>query len=777
MRGVPLIVFCLLLGNLSAVQGSAVRIGAIVIEGNTLTSERFIRKNIRTREGEDFNPQILNEDVKRLYESGRFTDVSVAHMDAEGQLKIVISVKEKPKINKILFKGYDRLKTSAFNEEIKSKEGERYDEGILSQDKKIIEQIYRDKGYLFSEIKASLVESGKKDEVDLVFEIKEMYQVKIAEVNFTGNDHVSDATLRKLMEVKRDRFFSSGVYDSDKFSHDLTKLQGYYRRSGYLDAKVTQGKSSFSENKKWLYLQVEVQEGPLYVVDRIDIQGNRIVSNNGLLEKIRLKEGMPYSDFGLQDQPGRLELEDNIEKYYGEIGRIFTEVRSRSIIDEKNAHVTIAAEVVEGDEIFVEQVKVEGNVKTADVIIRRELTFFPLERVNTSLIRESYRNLMNLGFFEEVKIEPEPGSRPDLANIVVRVKEKQTGSINFSVGFSSIESIFAMIKYSQRNFDWRDEAGGVKSLFTGEGFMGDGQNFDITLNIGTETRRTVLSFTEPWVFNRKIRFGFGFFNTASSISDFDESRTGGFLNAGREFFKNFEGSLSYRIEEIEISNIQVGVSPAIMDQAGRRQVSSINNEWVYDCRDNRFFPSRGWTIQIGEMLAGGPLGGEQDFYKLEAEAKAYKKLFDWNLDFHHVLSGRVRLGLADSYLNTVSVPIWERYFVGGLGSVRGFANRSLGPKELDFETGGSFMSVANVEYTFPIQEKTIWGVLFYDQGYAWKEASDFRMADLRSSVGVGLRIQIDALGPFPISLDFAKPVRSKIGDETETFFFNFGNFF
>lgn len=745
----------------------------IHVEGNTISSDRMVFKNIRTRKGQMLAEHILNEDIKRLYELDRFKKIEIKREVTGQKIVLTIVVEEKPIIRNKIFLGYKNLKPDDFEEDIQSLEGERYDESSVNADKNHITQKYKENGYLFTLVDHRVIPvKGKVDQVDVQFIIDESPQVKIGDITFHGNDHVESKRLLKLMELRIDRFYNKGVYDPDMYLNDLNKIQSYYQSLGYLDAKATYGKSYFSEDKNWLFLNVDVDEGSLYIVDGIHLEGYDVVTPDAILKDAVLKVGMPYSDYV------RIEFQDHIEKFYGEIGRIFTRVHIQPIIDEKKFHVQLNVKIIEGEEVYLNEVRIYGNAKTKDVVIRRELEFYPLERINSKLIQESRRNLYNLGFFEKVLIEPIPTDKSNQANIEIRVSEKQTGSVNFALGFSSVEAIFAQVKYMQRNFDWRDTSKGGMGLFNGQGFIGDGQNLQIAVNTGSRSRRFTIDFSEPWVFNRKIRFGFGLFHTESEISDdFDENRDGLYTRIGKEFLKDLEGFLTYGLSNIKISDIDPNVSPAIREQEGTNIVSSLRNDWIYDSRDNRFFPTLGWYIKPSLMVAGGPVGGNQDFYKSEFEIKTYKKLFTFGQNIHHVLSGRIRLGYAKEYGRTDKVPIFERFFAGGLGSVRGFENRSLGPREGVFEIGGNFLTLFNVEYTFPISEQNFRGVFFYDQGNVYENVDTYSYSEMRSAVGFGVRIQIDALGPFPIALDFAKAVKKEIGDETETFSFNFGNFF
>jgi outer membrane protein insertion porin family len=300
----------------------------------------------------------------------------------------------------------------------------------------------------------------------------------------------------------------------------------------------------------------------------------------------------------------------------------------------------------------------------------------------------------------------------------------------------------------------------------------------VAINTGTLSRKFNVDFSEPWVFNRKIRFGFGVYHTESSLADtYDQTVDGFYLRIGKEFWRDTEGFLTYTLNQNDISDVDDSVSKAIQDEQGTSLVSSLKNDWVYEGRDNRFFPTSGWYLHPEFTLAGGPLGGDQDFYKFEFEAKNHKLVFDFGDQKEHVLSHRLKLGYVDHYADSDKVAIFERFFAGGMGSVRGFANRSLGPKDDGDEIGGQLLSVYNLEYSVPINQRSIRGVLFWDTGNVFADISDAKVDDLRSSIGFGLRLMIPALGQMPLALDFAKPIRHQDDDETEVFSFNFGNFF
>ena len=746
-------------------------VASIKIEGNQLTKDRVFYKNLRTRVGESYRPLILNEDVKRLYELGLFDRIDVSESVKNDGIHLKIVVVEKPVLREISFEGQRKIKMSRFEDEIRSLVGERYDESLAKADVLSIERSYRDAGHLFVEV-SSRVEKIAAAEVRLVYVVRENFNVRIGGIEFTGNESLPKRRLSKVMETKVDRLLSKGVFDEGVYDLDLKKLASYYRSLGFLDAKVTPGKSYFSEDRSWLYLKILVEEGPLYVIDDIVFRGNSILTSEELRKRMPVKPGQPFTDLV------RFKLATHVEKKYGEIGRVYTTARVKANHNSEFSHVSIDIEIRESEEVFVESVEVEGNHKTRDVVIRREMEFYPGEMIDSELISRSRRNLSNLGFFSRNDIDIEPGSESHLARMVIRVEEKETGSINFGLGFSNIESITAQVKYTQRNFDWMDRKEGLGGFFSGRGYIGDAQTLSVSINTGTQTRRFNVDFAEPWVFNRKIRFGFGLYHTESSIADdYDEKQEGFYLRVGKEFMRDLEGFMTYSLREHEISDVDPTVSQVIRNEQGSRLISSLNNNWVYEGRDNRFFPTAGWYYNPSLTLAGGLLGGDQDFFKFEFEAKAHWLIIDLDDMNQHTLNFRTKWGLVESYGDSTRVAIFEKFFAGGMNSVRGFSNRSLSPKINGDEVGGQVLSIANLEYSIPINEQAIRGILFYDIGNAFEDVPAFKFSDFRMSLGVGLKLKIPALGEMPLSLDFAKPIRRQDGDDTETFSFNFGNFF
>lgn len=721
--------------------------------------------------GEEYRPVVLNEDVKRLYSLGLFDRIDVSESYKDNGIHLTLQVIEKPVLMEISYEGQKKIKVSRFDDELRSLVGARYDEALAKADVLTIERSYRDAGHLFVEVSKRL-EKVSKTQVRLVFVVQENFNVKVGDIEFVGNESLPKRRLKKVMETKVDRFLSKGVFDEGVYELDLKKLASYYRSLGFLDAKISAGKSYFSEDRRWLYLKVIIEEGPLYVIDDIVFRGNAILTSAELKKRMPVKPGQPFTDLA------RLKLATHVEKKYGEIGRVYSTARVRANHDPKFPHVSIDVEVRESEEVYVESVDVEGNYKTRDVVIRREMEFYPGEMINSELIDRSRRNLTNLGFFSRNDIDIVPGSKPHLAKMVIRVEEKETGSINFGLGFSNIESITAQVKYTQRNFDWRDRKEGAGGFFSGRGYIGDAQTLSVSINTGTQSRRFNIDFNEPWVFNRKIRFGFGIYHTESSIADdYDEKQEGFYLRVGKEFIRDLEGYLTYSFREHEISDVHPAVSAVIRNEEGTRLVSSLNNNWVYEGRDNRFFPTEGWFLNPSLTVAGSLLGGDQDFFKFEFEAKSHWLIFDFDDMNQHTLNFRTKWGLVNPYGDSSDVAIFEKFFAGGLGSVRGFANRSLSPKVNGDEVGGKFLSVANLEYSVPINERAIRGIFFYDVGNSYEDLEDYSFDELRISVGVGLRLKIPALGEMPLSLDFAKPIRRHSADETETFSFNFGNYF
>jgi len=333
------------------------------------------------------------------------------------------------------------------------------------------------------------------------------------------------------------------------------------------------------------------------------------------------------------------------------------------------------------------------------------------------------------------------------------VKEAKTGAFSFGGGYSTINNFVGFIEIEQRNFDWKNFPY----------FTGDGQNLKLHAEFGTVSENLILSFTEPWLFDYPISFGFDIYRTSHDRENdvgwaYDEERTGGDIRLGKEISEYIKGTITYRFEQIEISNIVLNASNELKKEEGKNDISRIELGLAFDSRDSVFDPTRGILLTGNSDIAGGAFGGDKDFFQFRFRGSKYFPL--WR---NSVLEFRTRLGIADAYGDTDDIPIYERFFAGGAYSIRGYEERTVGPIDAssDDPLGGNSLLIGNIEYTYPIFD-FLRVACFYDVGNVWQKLSDIGNGGFKSGIGFGLRLKTP-IGP--IRLDYGIPLDIQPGED------------
>ena len=421
--------------------------------------------------------------------------------------------------------------------------------------------------------------------------------------------------------------------------------------------------------------------------------------------------------------------------------------------------IDITYTLAEGEVAYVNKINIRGNTKTKDVVIRRELRIKPGERYDGAKLRRSKERLYNLGYFEDITFDTEETAEPDKRNMVVDVKETKTGEFSFGGGFSSIDKLIGFVEIEQKNFD----------MLNFPTFTGDGQDIRLRGEFGSTRKNYLLSWTEPWIFDKPLSFGFDLYASEHNKSGstgyaYDETRQGGDIRFGKEFNESFRGDFTYKIENVDISNLDSNVSQALKDEEGGNTIASAMTQLTNDTTDNKFNPTKG-SILVGSIeVAGGPFGGDKDFAKFFNSISHYSTIGSFLLEL------KLRDGVVTTYGgNNGAVPVYERFFAGGTYTVRGFKERDIGPKDQSGDPiGGGTLAIANAELTAPIMEN-LKGAFFVDAGNVWhvpdsKPRGGISSGGIRMGVGVGVRIKTP-IGP--VKLDYGFPV-NPADDQSKT---------
>ncbi|MFA6216492.1 MAG: outer membrane protein assembly factor BamA [Candidatus Omnitrophota bacterium] len=735
----------------ASLSSEAKLVTALDVAGNKSISTNTILSKMKTRVGSPYQETVINDDLKRLYLLGFFSDIKIDTEDYRGGVKIIISLVERPIIEKITFSGIKRLgmKDAKIKEALKSKETQYLDYPSLADDLKEIKKLYEKKGFSQIEVKHDVSIDKEKNKARVEFSVSEGKKIRVKEIFVEGNKNFTDQRILKIMKTKKAWLFNPGALKEDVLKEDLERIKAFYHRNGFIDA-VVEDEVRPDKVRPFLYLSIKIKEGEKFLVGTVVVKGNQDVKESEIFLKIKGSiPGKVFSQEILRD-----DITD-IQGLYFDRGYISVQIQEATSLNPKTGRIDIILTIVENEIAFVDKIKIKGNIKTKDVVIRRELRIKPGERFDGEKLRRSKERLQNLGFFEDISYDKEDTSIPNKKDLVVEVKETKTGSFSFGGGYSTVDQFLGFIELEQKNFDWRNFPY----------FTGAGQNLKLRFSAGTVTDGFDLSFTEPWMFNQPISAGFDLYkHTRKRESDigygYDENITGGDLRIGKELSEYVKGDVKYRFENIKIGNVDDSASQDLKDEVGQNNLSSMEFALSYDSRDNVFDTNKGDLLSGSFECAGGPFGGDKNFTKFYGRASHYIPLFrNSNLEL------RARVGTANAFGDTEKVPIYERFFAGGAYSIRGYNERKVGPIDIATEDplGGDSLMIGNLEYTYPLFN-FFKVAAFYDVGNVWSKAGDMGDGGFKSGVGVGVRIKTP-IGP--IMLDYGIPLNKEPGKETK----------
>jgi len=743
----------------------------------TLTPDQ-VKYKMGTREGKPLDPKVLSADFKRLSELEAVADVQIKEEDAEGGVRLIVLLREKGILRRVIFRGNDQVKSKKLLSLIKSAVGERYDAGQVNRDRRAIEDWYREEFYYFANVEPKT--EPFEDGMSLVFEIDEGGRLYVEDIIFRGNKQFKKKELLKYMETRPSTFFTRGKYDRRVFEKDLARLEMLYKKEGFLDAKVIERPFEITSNKptsRWqrrdAYVHIDIVEGERFKVGQISFKGNDLVKTEDLMAVLETTPGEWFSPFTVQLDAKR------IRDIYGKFpsSRYFTKVYGHEVVTPEGPVMDVQFEIDEGEEVLVEDVQIVGLEKTKDRVVRREIEQLPGEKIDSVKINESLRNLKNLGYFKEVNLDVKEGSAPNRARVVADVQEGPTGKLQLGAGISSKESFIGSVELSQKNFDARGWPKDWKDFFLGKAFCGAGQFFNVGVSAGSKSQNLRVDWAEPWLFDRPVSLGFGGFYKKWEYNRYDEERLGGYLRLGKRLWnKNLHGSVTYKMEEVTLSDFEDDdeISNELRREEGSNWISRVSFDLTYDTRDSRFDPTKGLRIAGTQEFAGTFLGGTRDFWRSFLEGQIYHPFYKDKKNRPWYFALRAEVAAAEAFGDDEHVPIYEKLFAGGMGSIRGFPFHNVSPRdEFGDEVGGEFMTTMSAEVFVPVYEDIIRASAFYDQGAVWAQLDEENSDIWRSSAGIGLHIRTP-LGPMPIRLYWAWVLDDVDGDDHQFFQFTFG---
>ncbi len=761
--------------EITAFTGRDFRIASINIKGNTRIDSGAILRNIENRAGDEYNPSRLRKDLRAIFKMGYFDDVAIDVRGSDQGKQITFVVKEKEIIAKVEIKGAKEISEDDIKEVLTVTANTIYSPSQVNKSATLIRQLYKSKGFYNTRVTTKLT-YPKKDYVTVQYYIVEGKKVYIKEIIFNGNKTFSDDELLDIMITSEKGWFSwfneSGVLKRDSAKEDANRIGAFYQNHGFIDVKI--GEPEIEKKENWLYITFNMEEGERYKVGIFDIQGDLLEDKETLLAKTKLGSERYFTREILRNDT--MALSD----FYASKGYAFADISPETKKDSVNKRVDVTLNIVKGNLVHVNRIIIKGNGRTRDKVIRREMVLNEHDIYNTTAIKDSTARLKRLDFFEDVSISPETTDEENMMDVLVEVKEKATGTFSIGAGYSSVDNLMFMAEVSQDNF------------------LGRGQQLSLQANIGGSNTQYNLKFTEPHLNDSKLLFGFDVYSWEHDYDDYTKNSTGGAIRFGYPLGWKWHAFASLGLDDSKLSDInELYASQLIIDSQDIETSQFVTFGVVRDSRDRRYLPTKGARHVISTKKAGGFLGGDSEFTKTEASTSWYFPVF-WKLVFHTKLAagyineddpGNEALG------DPSKLPVYERFYLGGLSTVRGFENGKISP--IDTATneriGGTEMAYMNLEFTFPLfEEAGLSGVIFYDAGQVWDRTyvanpadlyydssyDDFsdhwNLSTLRHSVGFGFR-WLSPMGP--LRLEWGNNLDPRDDEDSSIWDFSIGGSF
>jgi outer membrane protein insertion porin family len=769
-------------------------------------SEQFVRANIRVKVGEPFTQAAADEDTKSLYLTGYFKNIRVTAAPEGGGVDLTYLVQGKVILtDPVIIVGNKKMSIKKIRKKITSKKGEPLDERKLFEDALAIKDMYEKAGYQKTTVTALppvYDEAAGRGTATIV--INETPKIKIKDIVFVNATAATQRQLRKVFKKTRRRWMfswltGSGVLKADDFEDDKDALVEYYQNLGYIDFAIKD--IQFEDiSPTWMIIRVIVSEGRQYKVGTLDIKGNTIFTTNDFIKGTNINRVLMH----LKEVPGAIfkpsDFSDDLQTLrdmYGAKGYLEPNQHGTTVItanhtaNPSTGTMDVSYDIQEGEKNYIEKIIIKGNVKTKDRVLRRELAVYPGEVYDMVRIKISKQKLQGLDYFSKVDDQAEDSDVANHKNLVIDVEEKSTGSFSVGAGFSSEQSIVGTVEVRQGNFD----------LFNPPTFTGGGQKLQLRLSIGTLLQDYDLNFTEPFFLGKRLIFNVDLFHRITYYnalhSDYNETFDGGTVSLTKELGSQFlTGTASYTMENVHVAitpgfepwpttNYFVapgglyqnetyngpGVTTNILAERGSYFISKLGLTLAYDTRNSLKLPNAGQRTSISTEVATPP--GDTEFYKMELRTAWYFKGFATN----HVLEVVAKSGVVSTWGDTTRVPIFERWFLGGMYSLRGYKYETVGPLDnLGEALGGDTYWFASAEYSIPIIPMLRYA-FFYDIGDVYPGSFSFNPGNgrkiLNDDVGVGVRIILPIAGGTPLRLDYGVPI---VHDATASKFgkFQFG---
>ncbi len=593
---------------------------ALEFEGNRKVEKSAIVANLTTRVGKKLRLPALQGDIRKIWQMGFFSDIRVdASLVGTSGVKLLFVLTERPSVRKVFVSGNKQLDLDKINEVLDIKRESVLDISKVKKNRQKIHERYVAEGFYLSEVTYEVRPSeDAKNKVDIYFHIDEQAKVEVREVSFVGNEKLTDDELRAAITTKKRGaialFSDGGVYHKELFERDLAILKFYYYDRGFLDVQVGEPKIRLSRDKRYMYLSIPIEEGPVYSVGKVDFKGDLFGSKADYYKRLTIAKGQIFNRSKVsRDIVG-------LTDFYRDKGYAHVNIQPATQKNENTKIVALTFEIERGKKVYYERINVRGNTKTRDKVIRREMRIAEGELYNQTNLERSRRRVTALGFFQEVNISTRRGSSDEFIVVNVEISERPTGTFQIGAGFSSVENFIAQAQISQNNL------------------FGRGQSLSLQAQLSSLRQLFLLRFSEPYFLDTEWSFAFDIFNQSRAFGSFQRESTGGNLTWGHPISDESKVFLTYKLENLDITTGSSGFSNigAVREPVEEASVanlfrggvtSSLRGIISWDSRNNRLFPTAGWYHNAFVEVADKATGSENIFVRYGGWIRHYRKLW------------------------------------------------------------------------------------------------------------------------------------------------------
>jgi outer membrane protein insertion porin family len=724
-------------------------ITTISVTGNRRVDSDAILRIISTSPGDIMNQEKLSKDLEQVYKMGFFDDVVIEKKDLDQGIEIVFNVTEKPSVRNIKFSQNRVYKEDELAAVVDTSTGSILNVYKINSDVEKIKRLYTEKNYHNCKVTYEITPL-KNNQADIVFVIDEGEKIRIESIVFEGNTHFKDKKLKKTIQTREKGFWSfitsSGDLDESELTNDVLRIESLYKNNGFINVKLSDPQIDMGEES--IAIRFKIDEGEQYKTGNVDITGDILTSKNDLFDKLLVKESDLYNrELIRKDMLGLSDL-------YSNQGYANVKVSPLVETDDASHQVHITYKIDQGEPVYFNRILISGNEKTRDKVIRREMAVEEQGKFSMSGIQRSYRNLSYRDYFQSVEINPVQTDVPNQRDLEVKVEEKPTGNFSFGGGFSTDDGPFGQVSLEERNL------------------FGRGQNLKILGRISGETGLYDLGFTEPWIFDMPVSAGFNIYKLEREFEYYERNAIGLTLrSAYRQLWDYTAIGVEINFEDFEVENAETTYTNVT---EGDFFTASIKPYISYDSRNHYFLPTEGVFSKVSAQYAGEFMGGDIDYTRYVAEGGFWIPLF-WKFTGGFHMEG----GYLDDRTNGQIDIDWERFYLGGINSVRGFDKYDINTREpgQSILRGGEKYIQFNAELIFPLQEEQgVAGVLFYDRGDVYRTSESIDLAEQYSSAGFELRWN-SPMGPIRLAYGIVVEGQDEYKTGDGQFDFSIGAFF